>query len=332
MIPRELSGRRQAGEERVVRWQYLFDKRQLFDNTPTGWHSIDEEEAALLEQHHQSQAEASISMHALGSGYDYVVDLRRMTQRNASTGKVRDLRRVELEVNRVAVQGGHRHCLDVDLAQGETIEWFYEVQGGAKVAFQACFVPSRGEISTIRIHKATWCGLADDFTAPKTGRARFTWENSFKTASPRVVLFQCRVVVPSPTSADAAAAAMPRGGPHDDAGDEDSSSLAAWEEQEPATSWPSLDSFLRPSPPVVEAGLGAESSVEWNAGSPAATRAPSPISPTESGSEPFSDTVAGRGDEVDAADLALERWDACDASDASGDLSEWEVVNAEPAC
>lgn len=178
--------------EHKVRWQYLYDKKQAFDSTPLGWHSFGRREACLLEARYQAKSDEPARIKASSSGYEYSVDVSHMVQRNRSTGKTRSIRRLELPLRRVTVAGGSKFGLDVDFGEGEVVEWFFEVQGGAKIDFRACFVPAGGEASVVGIQRATWHSIAGDFAAPRAGRVHFVWENFYKMASPRVLLFHCK--------------------------------------------------------------------------------------------------------------------------------------------
>lgn len=180
--------------EHAFRWQYLYEARQAFDGTPPGWHNFGRKEAHVLEQQYQAKSDAPATITAGSSGYEYSVDVRHMTQRNRSTGKERRIRRLELPLRRVVVEGGSRYTMDVALAEGEAAEWFFETEGPAGFAgidFRATFLPSAGDAALASIQQATWHSLAGDFVAPSAGNLRLAWENYYKMASARTLLLHC---------------------------------------------------------------------------------------------------------------------------------------------
>jgi len=188
--------------ESSVRWQYFFDKKQTFDSTYPGWHSYGQNETRLLEKEYEK---GSDRLKIKSGGYEYEVDLQRMRQTNLSTQTTRPMRRRQVSFRKVEVVGGGKWDLVLDLAQGESVEWVYEMGClDQKIDFRVDFFPeerSEEEPVSTKVLKATLSASAWSYTAPCAGSVQLTWSNFFKLASARVVLVDWHVEPPAEPAA-----------------------------------------------------------------------------------------------------------------------------------
>lgn len=174
--------------ESSYRWQYYFDKKQMFDSTLPGWHSFGISESKVMERSF-SNGETSTKVRS-SNGYEYDMDFMRMQQHNLSTKKTRSIRRVQVALRRVSVSGGKSFKVSMDLSAGQTAEWIFEVEGDQRLDFKAEFCPlSVDDGDVVKIVNATLGAHAWSYVTPCAGRVQLQWKNGWSMASSRVLLY-----------------------------------------------------------------------------------------------------------------------------------------------
>lgn len=173
--------------ESTYRWQYYFDKKQMFDSTLPGWHSFNMQEAKSMERSFREDTQ-SVKIRNQ-NGYEYDMDFAQMTQSNLSTGKIRPIRRVEVAFKRVTVPASKSLKLSMDLEKGESTSWIFEVEGEQRIDFKVELCPEAANEDVLTVINATRSAHAWSFAAPARGKIQLQWRNSFPFASERVVLY-----------------------------------------------------------------------------------------------------------------------------------------------
>jgi len=193
--------------ESKVRWQYFFDQKKMFDTTLPGWHSFGDQDAKALEKFYiNGDTNGKVRS---ANGYEYDMDFARMVQINGSTKTVRPIRRVDVAFRKVEVPAGTRFQVSMDLAEGEVVDWIYEILSELRLDFRVDFFPtaqpalpagvsptSRTNAEYDSVLKATRNANAWSFVAPAPGIVLLEWKNTFPFSSSRVLLFDWRKEAP----------------------------------------------------------------------------------------------------------------------------------------